>query len=253
MHAKSRAVSTLGDKKLDSYAGTLLSASVKQHHFWSSTMGLAFVAADIPVFAFVASRLARLMAKPTVGACNRLKRCVRYMRGHFLDVSKYFRFKMKCADLASAQKVTEHTIPRPQERIMRSDHDGRTLFARTSFNTDGTGTLIRRSGIRCSSQRTLQLGLALFSGSRHGTDTFNATPRRLNREQRHCMPKDLSLGTENVNMTGNDQNDDETDAVIHQVEQRRAERRQVDSFDHSLEVKDQLMKPWLMCHVQRPL
>ena len=45
-------------------------------------MRLAFVAADIPLFAFVANRLARHMAKPTVGAWERLQRCVRYILGH---------------------------------------------------------------------------------------------------------------------------------------------------------------------------
>ena len=43
--------------------------------FRSSTLRPAIVATDIPVFAFVANRLARRMAKPTVGAWNRLERC----------------------------------------------------------------------------------------------------------------------------------------------------------------------------------
>ena len=68
------AVTTLGNNNLVNYDQMLLSAS-KATSFRSSTMRLAFVAADIPVFAFVARRLARHMAKRTVGAWSRLKRC----------------------------------------------------------------------------------------------------------------------------------------------------------------------------------
>ena len=67
LSVKSRAVTTHGDKKLDNYGETLLSAS-QATSFRSSAMRLAFVAADIPVFAFVANRLARHLAKPAVGA-----------------------------------------------------------------------------------------------------------------------------------------------------------------------------------------
>ena len=42
---------------------------------------------------------------------------------------------------------------------MRGDHDGHTLFERTSWNTNGTSTLIQRRGIRCSSQKEHQLDL----------------------------------------------------------------------------------------------
>ena len=45
-------------------------------------MGLTFVAPDMPVFPFVASKLARHVAKPKVGMGNRLQRCVRYIHGH---------------------------------------------------------------------------------------------------------------------------------------------------------------------------
>ena len=62
--AKSRAVTTA-----DNYDEALLSAN-EATAFRSSTMRLAFVAADIPVPAFVATRLG--LAKPTVGAWNRL-------------------------------------------------------------------------------------------------------------------------------------------------------------------------------------
>ena len=47
----------------------------------------------------------------------------------------------------------------------------------------------------------------------------------------------LSLGTENVNMNGDEQNDgNDNDTGINHVGQRRAGRRQVDSFDHSLQL-----------------
>ena len=62
LNAKSRAFTTLVDKKADNYDATLLSASGATA-FRSSTMRLAFVAADIPVFVFVANRLARHKAK----------------------------------------------------------------------------------------------------------------------------------------------------------------------------------------------
>ena len=60
LSAKSRAVTTLGDKKADNDDETLLSAK-EATAFRSSMLRLAFVAAAIPVFAFVTNRLARHM------------------------------------------------------------------------------------------------------------------------------------------------------------------------------------------------
>ena len=45
-------------------------------------MRLSFMAQDILLFQHEANRTARAMAKPTVGALNRLKRAARYMIGH---------------------------------------------------------------------------------------------------------------------------------------------------------------------------
>ena len=71
----------LGDRKSDNCDETLLGAN-EAIAFRSSAMRLAFVAAHISVLASVANRLARHLAKPTVGAWSRLTRCVRYIHGH---------------------------------------------------------------------------------------------------------------------------------------------------------------------------
>ena len=56
---------------------------MKQSHSDRKQMRLAFVAVDIPVFAFVAYSLARHMAKATVGTWNR-----RYIHGHSRWIQK---------------------------------------------------------------------------------------------------------------------------------------------------------------------
>ena len=111
LNAKSRVVMTPGGKKLDNYDETLLSTS--EAISFRSTMRLAFVAADIPLFAI---RLARHMAKPTVGTWNRLKRCVRYIHGHSRWIPQK-TFKTKFADFKSTQTAignktkTRNSVP----------------------------------------------------------------------------------------------------------------------------------------------
>ena len=101
-------------------------------------MRLAFFAADISVFAFVANKLARHKAKSTVGAWIRLTRCVRYIHGH----SRWIHEETKYSDLTFTPPATD-TRPRPPERIMRSDDGGHALSARTSCNTNSTSILIQ--------------------------------------------------------------------------------------------------------------
>ena len=81
LSVRPRAVTTPGDENNDHHDGTLLSVS-EATSLRSAPMRPAFTAADIPVFSFVANRLARCLAKPTIGAWTHLNRCVRYKHGH---------------------------------------------------------------------------------------------------------------------------------------------------------------------------
>ena len=62
---------------------------------------------EIPVFAFVAKRIARHMAKPTIGVEQAETMCA----VHSMDTvggSKIFPFKTKCVDLTFTPTATEH-------------------------------------------------------------------------------------------------------------------------------------------------
>ena len=121
-------------------------------------MRLAFVAAYIPVFALVASTLARHMAKPTVGAWKRWKRGVRYMHGHNRWVNT-FPIQDEAHRLDVYTDSNRAQDPDRKGCIMRGDHDGHTLCAGTSCNTNGTNTLTRlkRKSLLKSTEYQLEL------------------------------------------------------------------------------------------------
>ena len=79
---RSKSVTTPADKRLEDMHDEEPLGRGQATAFRSATMRLAYLAADVPVYGFSANRLARFMAKPTVGSWARLKRCLRYLHGH---------------------------------------------------------------------------------------------------------------------------------------------------------------------------
>ena len=79
---RSKSVTTPADKRLEDMHDEEPLSRVQATAFRSATMRLAYLAADVPVYGFSVNRLARFMAKPTVGSWARLKRCLRYLHGH---------------------------------------------------------------------------------------------------------------------------------------------------------------------------
>ena len=79
---RSKSVTTPADKRLEDMHDEEPLSRVQATAFRSATMRLAYLAADVPVYGFSVNRLARFMAKPTVGFWARLKRCLRYLHGH---------------------------------------------------------------------------------------------------------------------------------------------------------------------------
>ncbi|CAK0871008.1 unnamed protein product [Prorocentrum cordatum] len=79
---RSKSVTTPADKRLEDMHDEEPLGRGQATAFRSATMRLAYLAADVPVYGFSANRLARFMAKPTVGSWARLKRCLKYLHGH---------------------------------------------------------------------------------------------------------------------------------------------------------------------------
>ena len=94
LSAKSRAVTTRGDTKLENDDRNVVECE------WSKIMPIVNDEAGICCSRHGSVRMCGHMAKPTV------KRCVRYIHGHSRRIQQFFPLKMKRADLTSTQTAT---------------------------------------------------------------------------------------------------------------------------------------------------
>ena len=111
------------------------------------------------------------MAKPTVGAWNRLERFVRFIHGHSLWIPT-FPSKMK-SDLTSARTVIWHKT--------KTTMIG-TLLARTS-GTQAARALSSSEAEFVTNSKEPHWNWHAISGTRHGTKCLTRAPHRLYREQ----------------------------------------------------------------------
>ena len=122
-------------------------------------------------------RLDRHVAKTTTDTWNRLKRYGRYRHGQSRWIQKS-QFKLRYIVSTSTRTMTGH-------RDQDGDDDWHTLFARASCNANSASTLVRRSGIRCSSHRNFRRVGHAINDPRPWTSSISTAAHGLDREQGH--------------------------------------------------------------------